>query len=274
MRKALDIIINFLTLGKEDQSFLDANWIARLLKWCPKKYKRELALTVLSWSPHYFYRKSNPEYVRLSHSEFVKKEFERNLSTREKLCSCVLSPHLKSAQTVMDYGCGPGFLAKIVSRRTHAVYGVDLSRGVLECARTINGSTNITFLHTSQLEEIKDDSIDLVYSFAVIQHVTDYVFVRILDAMSRKLKKGGKLLIHIVLDGDVWKTEQDWKRDTSLKGRLKLKCGLNFFKRDENDVRSMLESAHYTSIVIQSMRELCPEKFDDVCDQHLVCAVK
>ena len=36
----------------------------------------------------------------------------------------------------------------------------------------------------------------------------------------------------------------------------------------------MLEAAGYTSIVIQPMKELCPEKFDDVCAQHLICAIK
>lgn len=68
--------------------------------------------------------------------------------------------------------------------------------------------------------------------------------------------------------------EQDWRRDTSLKGRFKWKYGLNCFKRNEADVMRLLESAGYSSIVIQPMKELCPEKFDDVCAQHLIFAVK
>jgi len=274
MRKYLNVIMNILALGNEGQSFLGARWVERLLKLAPKKYKRQLALTALSWSPHYFYRKINPEYLHLSHSEFTEREFERNKSTREKLCSYVLLSHLNSTQVVLDYGCGPGFLANSVSKHVRTVYGIDLSRGVLECARILNSSSTITFLHTTQLSEIEDCSIDLVYSFAVIQHVTDSIFRKILTAMRSKLKEGGKFIIHIALDEDNWEREEDWRRDASLEGRLKWKYALNCFKRNEEDVRGMFESAGYTSIVIQPMKELCPEKFDDVCTQHLICAVK
>jgi SAM-dependent methyltransferase len=267
-------MMNVLTLGNEPQSFLGAKWVERLLKLAPEKYKRPLALTALSWSPHYFLRKIDPEYQYLSHFEFTKREFERNKSTREKLCSYVLAPHLKSTQVVLDYGCGPGFLANIVSRHVRRVYGIDLSRGVLECARIFNSGSNITFLHTTQLSEIEDCSIDLVYSFAVIQHVTDLVFRTILTAMRSKLKKGGELIIHIVLDEDNRTTERGGRQDMSLEERLKLKYGLNYFKRHEEDVRGMLESAGYTWIGIQPLKQLCPEEFDDVCTQHLIRAIK
>lgn len=192
MRKYLNIIVNILTLGSEGQSFLGAKWVERLLKLAPEKYKRQLALTALSWSPHYFSRENNPEYLHLSHSEFTEREFERNKSAREKLCSYVLSSHLNRTQVVLDYGCGPGFLANSVSSHVRTVYGIDLSRGVLECARILNSSSNITFLQTTQLSEIENSSIDLVYSFAVIQHVTDSIFRTILTAMLSKLKKGGQ----------------------------------------------------------------------------------
>lgn len=274
MRKYLNIIMNVLTLGNEGQSFLGAKWIETVLKLAPEKYKRQLALTALSWSPHYFYCGINAEYEHLSHADFTEREFERNKSTREKLCSSVLLPHLNNAQVVLDYGCGPGFLANSVAKNVHTVYAIDLSRGALECGRILNGSSNISFLHVTQLSEIEDCSMDIVYSFAVIQHVTDAIFKEILVTMRNKLKQGGKLIIHIVLEGDNWKMERDWKQDTSLRGRLKLKYGLNCFKRNEDDVRGMLESVGYTSITIQPMQELCPENFDDVCTQHLIYAVK
>jgi SAM-dependent methyltransferase len=155
-----------------------------------------------------------------------------------------------------------------------AVYAIDLSRGALECARILNSSPSITFLHTTQLSEIEDCSIDLAYSFAVIQHVTDSVFREILTAMRRKLRKGGRLIIHIALGEHNWKREQDWRLDTSLEGRLKWRYGLNCFKRNEEAVRGTCESAGCTAIVIQPMQERCPEQFDEVCTQHLIYAVK
>jgi hypothetical protein len=57
-----------------------------------------------------------------------------------------------------------------------------------------------------------------------------------------------------------------------MTGRLKLKYGLNCFTRSERRVRDMLEKAGFESIVVRSIRDMCPEPFDDVCAQHLVCA--
>ncbi len=274
MRNYLGVLINTLTLGKEDQSFLDAWWVDRLLQLAPIRFQRQTALTVLSWSPHYFYRKMDPEYQRLSHGEFTAREFERNRSTREKLCTAVLLPSLKADQVVLDYGCGPGFLAHSVSKHVQKVYGVDISRGAVACARVLNGSPSVTFIDPSRLDEVADASVDLAYSFAVVQHVTEAIFREILATIFRKLKSGGKVLIHVVLDDGNWKTEEEWRSDQSVIGRLKLKFALNCFRRSEEGVKEMFESAGFHQIAIRRMDEMCPEDFDDVCTQHLVSASK
>ena len=125
-RHYVDAALRALTLGREDQSFLDAGWVAALLRNAPSSSRRRLALSILSLSPHYFYRR--PEYDGLSHAEFVEREFERNRATREKLGECILGPNLEARQVVLDYGCGPGFLVQYVARFAETVYGVDISR--------------------------------------------------------------------------------------------------------------------------------------------------
>lgn len=262
--------LRVLTLGRDNQSFLGASWIAPLLRHTPSRGRRRLALSILSVSPHYFYRL--PEYERLSFTEFTEREFERNRATRERLGQLVLGPHLDGRQVVLDYGCGPGFLVRYAAGLSRTVYGVDISRGALECARVINGAPNVSFLHADQMADIGDATIDLVYSVAVAQHLTDRVLERVLATLWRKLKPAGRLLLHIVLDAEGWRTEEEWRRDVSLTGRLRLKYGLNCFTRSEQRVRDMLEAAGFGSIVIRSMRDICPEPFDDVCTQHLVCA--
>jgi 2-polyprenyl-3-methyl-5-hydroxy-6-metoxy-1,4-benzoquinol methylase len=274
VRTYLNVIINTVTRGRDGQSFLGASWIGGLLRLAPARYKRQLALMVLSWSPHYFFRSIDPDYLHMSHSKYVEKEFERNRSTRERLCSEVLLSRLSSGQVVLDYGCGPGFLASSVSRHVRKVYGIDLSKGVLECARILNGPPNVTYLDTTQLSMIEDCSVDLVYSIAVVQHVTDEVFKKIMTDVHGKLREGGEVAIHVILDEDNWKSEQDWIRDTSLKGRMKWNYGLHCFARTEDGVRELLESADFASIEIRPMKELCPVRFDDVCAQHLIRAVK
>jgi cyclopropane fatty-acyl-phospholipid synthase-like methyltransferase len=262
-------VLRALTLGREDQSFLDAAWIVAVLRGAPSRRRRRLALSILSLSPHYFYRHDGEA---LSHADFTEREFERNRATREKIGQVVLGPHVHSDAVVLDYGCGPGFLVRYVADRAATVYGVDISRGALECARVINTASNATFLHTSDVAEIGDATIDLAYSVAVAQHLTDSVLEHVLDTLRRKLKPTGKLLLHVVLDAEGWRTEEQWRRDVSIAGRLKLKYGLNCFTRSEKRVREMLEAAGFGSIVVQPMRDLCPEPFDDVCTQHVVCA--
>jgi len=121
-----------------------------LLRVCPKSKKRALALRILSLSPHYFYRNINPEYSKLSFCEFLEAEYTRNKVSREKIYSSVLRPCLSKNQVVMDYGCGPGFLAKAVSFIAGKVYAVDISHGVLECAKILNSGDNIEYLYAGR----------------------------------------------------------------------------------------------------------------------------
>jgi SAM-dependent methyltransferase len=269
-RHYVDAAIRALTLGRENQSFLDAGWITLLLRGAPSYGRRRLALSVLSLSPHYFY--SCPEYAGLSRAECAEREFERNRATREKLGQLVLRPHVNTQQVVLDYGCGPGFFVHYVAGLARTVYGVDISRGAVECARVINGAPNASFLHTDSVDDIEDATVDLVYSIAVAPHLTDAVLEGVLETIRRKLKPAGELLLHVVIDDEGWRTEEEWKRDASIAGRLKLKYGLNCFTRSERRVRDLLAASGFGSIRIQPMRDMCPEPFDDVCTQHLVCA--
>jgi len=271
-RGYFDVALTALTLGRDDQSFLDARWIAGLLRRAPSRARRRLALSILSVSPHYFYRQ--PAYEGLSHADFTEREFERNLATRARLGRLILGPYVQAHQVVLDYGCGPGFLVRYAAGLAKTVYGVDISRGVLECARIINSAPNASFVHTAAMAAIGDATIDLAYSVAVAQHLTDAALARAFEALRQKLKPGGRLLLHVVLDAEGWRSEEEWRRDASIAGRLKLKYGLNCFTRRERRVRDMLETAGFGSIVVRPMRDICPEPFDDVCTQHLVCATR
>jgi SAM-dependent methyltransferase len=274
MQTILFLIRTLLSSGKENQSFIGATWVVALLKATPKRFKRQLALLLLSWSPHYFYRDINSEYQRLPFTEFLEREATRNKESREKIMRIILAPYLRSHQRIMDYGCGPGFLANAVSPHVTRVFAVDVSNGVLECARTLNGQENITYLHATQLSSIEDGSIDLVYSFAVIQHVTDQVFRSILDVSNKALREDGKIVFHVVVDWQGWQSESDWASDKSIKGKVKLKYGLNCFSRDSKSLVRMLEEHGFSSIYLQPVKSICSEDFDDICNQHLITAVK
>lgn len=274
MKKVLFYIRTLLSGGTENQSFLGATWVVILLKATPKRLKRRLALSLLSWSPHYFFRDIDSEYHKLPFADFLEREAERNKESREKITRYILAPYLHPHQTVLDYGCGPGFLANAVSPHVTKIFAVDVSRGVLECARILNGQENIAYLHTTQLSHIEDGSIDLVYSFAVIQHVTDKVFHNILDISNKALKENGRIVFHVVLDQQGWLDESEWVSDKSIKGKLKLKYALNCFKRDGESVVQMFENHGFSSVCLHSVKSVCSENFDDICNQHFVTAAK
>jgi SAM-dependent methyltransferase len=275
MRIGPYLIRTVLSRGRENQSFIGASWAVSLLKISPRRFKRRLALLLLSWSPHYFFRDIKKEYDGLPQNKFLESEFTRNKESRARIAKLILATHLNPDHTVLDYGCGPGFLAGAVSPYVAKVLGVDVSKGVLECARILNNAGNIIYLHTTQLGQLQPGSVDLVYSFAVIQHVTDQVFDEILAASHRALNdNNGRIILHVVVDQQGWRNENEWITDKSIKGRVKLKYGLNCFNRSSESVVRMLEKHGFSSVCLQPIDRLCDEDFDDICKQHLVSAVK
>ncbi len=268
------IALNIIGSGSESQSFLGATWIQKILAFAPSKYQRNLALSILSWSPHYFYRNISSDYNQLTHREFTEREFFRNKQSREKLCELLLTPYLSNDKVVLDYGCGPGFLARSVSEYVGRVHAVDISRGALECARILNNAPNLTFLHTSQLDRIEDSSVDVAYSIAVIQHLTDSVFEQVLKTIYTKIKDGGIILLHIVVEEQNWRTERDWQNDRTIKGRMKMNYGLNCFSRRKQAVIDMVREVGFSSPTIQPMKQIISEDIDDIWSQHLLHASK
>ena len=273
-RYAAHLLKAFLTLGKEPQSFLGAKWITFLLRICPRSKKRALALRILALSPHYFYKDIDPEYSKLSFSEFLEAEYNRNRVTREKIYSFILRPYLDKCFRVLDYGCGPGFLAKTVSANVQKVYAVDISKGVLECAKVINSAENIEYLlaDSNGLSCIPDRSLDVVYSIAVIQHVTNDIFENILKICSEKLRPGGKMVFQVQIEHPKWKTEEECRANTSLLGKVKLRYALHCFSKTSRYFHETLPKYGFDILALESIERLCDEKFDDVCSQHLLTA--
>lgn len=269
MRKLKDLIISIFISGKGSQNFLGARWIPFLLKITPGPLKRKTALWILSLSPHYFYKLY---YVnkKLSSNEFFEREYERNLISRKAIIDQIVYPYLKKDFIILDYGCGPGFLAKAASNYVKKIYACDISDGVIACARIINYCKNAEYISLlkNKLNKIDDGSLDLIYSFAVIQHVTDTIFEQILQECFKKLKSGGQVLMHIVVDEETWKTESEWVSDHSLTGKLKYKFALNCFSRNTTTVEKQILTAGFTKpekILIKSIANLD----DDVALQHL-----
>jgi SAM-dependent methyltransferase len=275
-RSLLNLIKPLLTNGSDNQAFIGATWLVTLLRITPSFLERNVALRILSISPHYFYRNINPEYRGMPENQFLEAEYERNRSSREQICNQILSPHLKPDDQVLDIGCGPGFLARAVARQVKQVYACDISLGALACADVINGAANIRYIYSGEsgFAQIADASLDLAYSFAVIQHLRESVIRCLFMVVGKKIRPGGRCVIQVQLDDGQWEEESIQTANQTIAGRLKLKYGLNFFPRSEEFFRELAAAAGFTVVAFRPVSQFFDRPTDDLYYQHLLILSK
>src|SRR5258708_27973334 len=129
-RDAGDVLIYRATWGGS-QNFLGARWVAGVVDNAPLAAREGVALRLLALSPHYFYDRD------------VRREHARNRQSPHILADTLIAPYLTPDARVLDYGCGPGYLAAAVAKMAAHVAAVDISRGVLACARALIGGAHL-----------------------------------------------------------------------------------------------------------------------------------
>lgn len=276
MGKMLNWINWSLGLGSEPQNFLGARWIPPFLKKVPEKSKRKWALRFLILSPHYFISRDYPQFKNMSTDEYVEAAFRESVESRVNLYDKLFKDYLHASDTVLEYGCGAGFLAKAAASHVEKICACDISGGAIACADIINKAENIQYLTADEkgLSEIKDESLDAVFSFAVTQHLTDEAFEVVLENSHRKLKPDGRLIFHIQLEDEIWKTEDYWKSDNSLKGKIKFKYGLHCFGRTLEKHKEIVEKHGFSSLEFKSLKYLGNPNSSDADSQYLLTAEK
>jgi SAM-dependent methyltransferase len=260
VRDAGNVTIARATWGGS-QNFLGARWVGRLVDRSPAQLRERVALRLLSLSPHYFYARD------------IRAEAERNRRSRQALVDTLIAPHLIRAARVLDYGCGPGYMACAVAARAEHVDAVDISSGVLACAKALNGRPNISYLRPDELRQ-EPETVDLAYSFAVVQHLRTELLVDMLGLLADKLRPDGNLLLHFAVPGQGgWRTEAEWTADQSIVGRAKLRYGLNCFGRSVSEMEALVSGSGFTDVAIRSLSgSVTVPGDDDITQQHWLTA--
>jgi SAM-dependent methyltransferase len=257
-RDAANVVIYRATWGGS-QNFLGARWVERVIDSSPAQVRERVALRFLSLSPHYFY---DPD---------IQGEEARNRQSRQILADELIAPYLASRTRVLDYGCGPGYLAAAVAEKAAHVDAVDISRGVLACARVLNARPNITYQTPAELAG--NELADVAYSFAVVQHLRMETLEQVLSLLAGAVRPGAALLLHFAVPNQVWRTEAQWRSDTSLTGRTKLRYGLNCFGRSAAEMADLVARNGFTDVTIRRLSgSVTVPCDDDVQDQHLLTA--
>lgn len=258
-----------LIARSKQHAFLDRPWIGWLLGATPRRLRRPLALRLLSLSPHYWvYQWSSRYPVEYRRGAVLEHEFERNARSRRQICDALLRRFVRPTDAVLDFGCGPGFLARAISPHVARVVAADVSRGVIACARCLNPAPNLRYLanRASDLSAVPNASIDLAYSFAVFQHLLLEQTEGFLREFARILKPGGRALYHTILKvpgADQYTGEPDsgrWlDRDVNLR--------MVYLSADE--IRSLLARLGFVNVSIEPISSLC-DIDDDIGREHLV----
>jgi SAM-dependent methyltransferase len=244
------------------QNFLGARWVEHLVDSSPVQIRERVALRLLSFSPHYFYNSD------------LRGESERNRRSRQALVDALVTPHLTKSAHVLDYGCGPGYMASAVAERVDHVDAVDISRGVLACAKVLNGRPNISYIRPDELVH-STRMVDLAYSFAVVQHLKGTVLADMLTLLASKLRQDGILLLHFAVPGGHggWRTEAEWNADQSVAGRAKIRYGLNCFGRSVAEMEALVSSAGFSKVVVRPLSgSISIPGDDDIVRQHWLVA--
>jgi cyclopropane fatty-acyl-phospholipid synthase-like methyltransferase len=257
-RHIASVVKGSLTLGGS-QNFLGAPWVTASLRLTPSSYKTPVALWLLSLSPHYFYASDRQAEAR------------RNSESRRQLAQDLLFDMLRPDMHVIDYGCGPGYMAYAVAANVAGVEAVDVSPGVLACARVLNSARNIEYETVMQFGQGRLVA-DVAYSFAVVQHLTDEGVRVALSLLRRRLRSRGLLLLHFATPDDGFRTASEWEQDRTVRGRLRMRLALHCFGRSYEEMQRLLDEAGFEVMEIGPLRERTSAD-PDIASEHWVKAI-
>lgn len=277
-RRLIDIAKWRLSAGRGQQTFLGAGWIKRFLDRTndPAK-KRKWALRLLSLSPHYFINSDAPKFQGMPFDEYLEETFQDGVRSREIIFAEVFEGRFLPEDVALDYGCGPGFVAGRVAPHVKKLFACDISEGALACARVLNAAPNLEYVLADSEEfeaKIADASLDVVVSYAMVQHLSDEIFEHVLSVCQRKLKCGGRLLLHIQLPDESWRTEKEWRDDKSLEGRLKLRYGLHCFSRTADEHFDLIKQHRFDNLELTHLGPILSDNPAEAASQALITAVK
>ena len=103
----------------------------------------------------------------------------------------------------LDFGCGAGRLTHALADHFDQVIGLDIAPSMIEIARRLHAATpNVEFRvnASNRLESIESDSIDLVYTLLVLQHMAPRYIREYLAEFVRVLSPGGVLVFQLPAD--------------------------------------------------------------------------
>jgi SAM-dependent methyltransferase len=219
----------------------------------PKRWRRPLANYILALSPHYFLPNWERKYpAEWSRAQKVEANAREGLMYRRNLVDALIRPHVTADTAMLDFGCGPGVIAIMAAPYVRSVLAVDVSRGVIDITRALEHPANVEFIanRRDDLAFIDSGSLDLVFSFVVLQHLTPGQVERFLGEFHRVLRPGGTAVLQIKL------REQDQQRYNPGEGdwlHRRTMLRMVFYTRAE--MLQLMAQSGFTDPAITNLRD-------------------
>lgn len=127
------------------------------------------------------------QYANALFDELSRKPFDRLLLD-------AFANRARARGEVWDIGCGPGHVGRYLHERGVSVCGLDLSEGMITCARQLN--PDMSFRQGSMLAlDAPDDSLTGIVCFYAIIHLPRNEAVAALREFWRAVRPGGHILL-------------------------------------------------------------------------------
>lgn len=118
--------------------------------------------------------------------------------------------NVKPADTILDYGCGPGFVADALAKKSISITGADINEFyIANCrehhpnAHFIHITTNVADNQTILSKELYGQRFDYILVLSVAQYLPNTAELgAIVNMLRGYLKEDGKLLLADIIDSN------------------------------------------------------------------------
>lgn len=101
----------------------------------------------------------------------------------------------QSPKTILDLGCGGGFLSNALAKKGHRVTGVDISESSLNVAAKYDETKSVTYLNADVHHlPFEDRSFDIICAMDLLEHIDHPE--KLISEIQRILKPGGLVFFH------------------------------------------------------------------------------
>ncbi len=142
-------------------------------------------------------KKINNEFYDTLHEKWVEAEDHpiALLRAENRTRNPWIHKNIPANSSILDIGCGGGFLTNYLAQNGHSVHGIDLSAQSLEVAKKTDSTNSVTYLQANATSlPFADNSFDVVSAMDILEHIENPE--SLISEASRVLKPNGLFFFH------------------------------------------------------------------------------